>query len=131
MGADIVIAVDLNDDRSGTGVAEATRLEEPDGVVGEWIRKLQENFGALLPTKTPERPKTPSMQEVLFTSIDIMQQRITRSRLAGEPPDFIVSPRLAQLHLFDFHRAREAIDEGLRAVQAIESKLQAQLAQES
>lgn len=39
--------------------------------------------------------------------------------MAGDPPDVIVSPRLAHLGLFDFHRAKEAIDEGKRAVEAI------------
>jgi len=48
-----------------------------------------------------------------------MQDRITRSRMAGEPPDFIVSPRLAHLQMLDFHRAKEAIEEGKRAVAAI------------
>jgi NTE family protein len=59
------------------------------------------------------------MQDVLFSSIDIMQDRISRSRMAGEPPDFIVSPRLGYFHLLDFHRAKEAIEEGKRAVAAI------------
>ena len=38
--------------------------------------------------------------------------------MAGEPPDAIVAPRLAHLALLDFHRAKEAIDEGERAVEA-------------
>ena len=38
------------------------------------------------------------------------------SRMAGEPPDIAVAPRLAHLRLLDFHRANEAIDEGHRAV---------------
>ena len=59
------------------------------------------------------------MHDVLFLSIDIMQVRIARSRMARDPPDFIVTPRLAHLHLLDFHRAREAIDEGKRATEEI------------
>jgi NTE family protein len=54
-----------------------------------------------------------------------MQVRITRSRMAGEPPDVTVSPRLAHLHLLDFHRAREAIEEGKRAVTSISHNLRA------
>jgi NTE family protein len=54
-----------------------------------------------------------------------MQDRITRSRMAGEPPDFIVSPRLAHLQMLDFHRAKEAIEEGKRAVAAILHNLRA------
>ena len=47
--------------------------------------------------------------------IQIMQARIARSRMAGEPPDVIVAPRLPHLGLLDFHRAKEAIEEGKRA----------------
>jgi NTE family protein len=53
---------------------------------------------------------------VLSTSIHIMQTRIARSRLAGEPADVLVAPRLAHLGLMDFHRASEAISEGIAAV---------------
>jgi NTE family protein len=60
---------------------------------------------------------------VLSTSIDIMQVRISRSRMAGEPPDLVVAPRLAHLRLLDFHRAEEAIEEGRRAVQRVAHNL--------
>jgi len=119
MGADKVIAVDLNSDRVGRRLSAAPQVEAPDSVIGEWIRKLQENLGGLIPTHPSDQYRPPSMQDVLFSSIDIMQDRISRSRMAGEPPDFIVSPRLAHLHLLDFHRAKEAIEEGKRSVAAI------------
>jgi NTE family protein len=45
-----------------------------------------------------------------------MQVRITRSRMAGDPPELLVTPRLADFGLLDFDRAREAIAEGERAV---------------
>jgi NTE family protein len=44
-----------------------------------------------------------------------MQVRITRSRMAGDPPEVIVAPRLAYLGVLDFHRGQEAIEEGRRA----------------
>ncbi|HCP76325.1 MAG TPA: patatin, partial [Pusillimonas sp.] len=43
---------------------------------------------------------------------NIMQERITRSRMVGEPPHIIIAPRLAHLGLLDFHRAEEAIEAG-------------------
>ncbi|MFN6962006.1 MAG: patatin, partial [Rhodocyclaceae bacterium] len=49
-------------------------------------------------------------------SINIMQARIARSRLAGEPADALIAPRLAHLGLMDFHRASDAIAEGAAAV---------------
>jgi NTE family protein len=67
----------------------------------------------------------PSMLNVVASSINIMQVRISRSRMAGEPPDVIVAPRLAHLGLLDFHRAAEAIEEGRRAVAAVLPSLRA------
>jgi NTE family protein len=48
----------------------------------------------------------------MFSAINIMQDRITRSRLAGDPPDVVLSPRLAHLALVDFDRAPAAIAAG-------------------
>jgi NTE family protein len=44
-----------------------------------------------------------------------MQDRITRARLAGDPPDVQISPRLGALGLFDFHRGNDAIAIGAAA----------------
>ncbi len=55
---------------------------------------------------------------VIATSLDVMQMRITRSRMAGEPPDVIVAPRLGHIGLLDFARADEAIREGERAMES-------------
>jgi NTE family protein len=53
---------------------------------------------------------------VIAGTINIMQDRITRSRMAGDPPDIILEPRLRHLGLLEFYRAQEAIDEGLKCV---------------
>jgi len=50
-------------------------------------------------------------------AFNIVQDRIARSRLAGDPPDFMISPRLAGIGPFDFHRAAELIERGLAAAQ--------------
>ena len=125
MGADKVIAVDLSSDRLGRRLSANVQVEAPDSAIGEWMRKLQENLGGLIPAHPSDQFRPPSMPDVLFSSIDIMQVRITRSRMAGEPPDFVVSPRLAHLQMLDFHRAKEAIEEGKRAVAAILHNLRA------
>jgi NTE family protein len=109
MGADKVIAVDLSSDRLGRRLSAPAQVEAPGSAIGEWMRKLQENLGGLISAHPSDQYRPPSMPDVLFSSIDIMQDRITRSRMAGEPPDFIVSPRLAYFHMLDFHRAAEAI----------------------
>lgn len=125
MGADVVIAVDLGTDILGRHLRAHPPVEAPAGEVGEWLRKLPGNLGALIPTHSPDEPKMPSMLDVLTTSINIMQVRISRSRMAGEPPDLVVAPRLAHFGLLDFHRAKEAIEEGKHAVERVAHNLPA------
>ena len=112
MGAEIVIAVDLSYGIVGRNLvvsdADASETEE-----GGWLRK---NLGRLWPGS--DEPHPPSLLGVIASSLDIMQVRITRSRMAGEPPDVIVAPRLAHIGLLDFDRAEEAIREGERAMEA-------------
>jgi len=117
MGADIVIAVDLGSDLLGRHLQEEAESEAPAAVVSEWRRKLQENLSAFIPDNSDDEPKLPSMLDVVANSINIMQVRISRSRMAGDPPEAIVTPRLAHLGLLDFHRSKEAIEEGERAAE--------------
>jgi len=119
MGADIVIAIDLGSDILGRRFrATVPTLEAPpSGPVQSWMRKLQENLSALAPGQSPDEPAMPPMLDVLTSCVDIALVRIARNRMAGEPPDVVVAPRLANLRLLDFHRAQEAIEEGYRAVE--------------
>jgi NTE family protein len=118
MGADIVIAVDLSSDMLSRRLRMEPEREAPAAAVSAWRRKLQENLSTLIAARPDDEPKLPSILDVVATSLNIMQVRISRSRMAGEPPDAIVAPRLAHLGLLDFHRAKEAIEEGERAVEA-------------
>lgn len=123
MGAELVIAVDLSADILGRHLRKnhepESKSEADSAVSSEWMRKLQQRLSALMPAATEEDGlATPAMLDVIATSINIMQVRIGRSRMAGEPPDLIVTPRLSQLGLLEFHRGQEAIDEGKRAAQA-------------
>ena len=117
MGADIVIAVDLGSDLLGRRLRDESEPDIPIAEISQWRRKLQQNFSAFFPENSDDEPSFPSMLDVVANSINIMQVRISRSRMAGDPPDVIVSPRLAHLGLLDFHRSKEAIEEGERAVQ--------------
>ena len=138
MGADIVIAVDLNSDILQHHLqplelqpAEVQELPEGDvpdgsnavdGAEGDWMERLrgwvQQRRGAQPP------PPLPSVLDVVMTSVNIMQMRITRSRMAGDPPEVVVTPQLAHLGLLDFHRASEAIAEGRRAMEQALPQLQ-------
>lgn len=118
MGADVVIAVDLNTDRLGQRIRGGFAYEELSQEVEapSWAEKLKENLGAYMPSISAEKPKLPSMMDVLASSINVMQVRITRSRMAGEPPDLIITPKLGSVGMLDFHLAKEIIEEGKRAV---------------
>jgi NTE family protein len=61
--------------------------------------------------------KAPSMMEVMSGSINIMSARIHRSRMAGEPAEAVIQPRLAEMGLFEYHRGAEAIAEGRAAAE--------------
>lgn len=108
LGADIVIAVDLSMDTIGLrqrrGDASAPAWRQ---TMGRWLGR--EGDG--------EDVARPSLADVVSNSIAIMQGRISRSRLAGEPADVLIAPRLGQLGLLDFHRAHEAIAAGRMAAE--------------
>jgi NTE family protein len=64
----------------------------------------------------------PGISSVMVDAFNILQDRITRARLAGDPPDLLISPRVGQIGWFDFHRAADLIDHGARAAErAIDS----------
>ena len=119
MGADVVIAVDLGSDIIGRHLRAGPAADGLAGVVGDWIRKLQDKMGVPVSEQPPDQPAMPTLPVVVASSINIMQVQIARSRMAGEPPDVTVAPRLAHLRLLDFHRAKEAIEEGRLAVERV------------
>lgn len=113
MGADLVIAVDLNWDLVGRRNRTAAENAEPNGQ-GGLIDSILAHFRPR--HAAPEaQAELPSMLDVLSTSINILQVRITRSRLAGEPADAMIRPRLSDIAAMDWHRGATAIDEGERA----------------
>jgi NTE family protein len=139
MGADTVIAVDLNTALLGRRLRGRTAREEANAVAPAGPPAVEAEPTAEQPVATgrlrtaldalvadlrrrmnPAAPAVgdarPSIYEVLAQSLNIMQVRITRSRMAGDPPELLVTPRLGDFGLLDFDRAREAIAEGERAV---------------
>ena len=63
-----------------------------------------------------ESTSPPGLFDAIAGSINIAQDRITRSRLAGDPPDIMLSPKLSHIGLMEFYRAKEAIQEGRECV---------------
>jgi NTE family protein len=120
MGAHVVIAVNLNADpigrvrmpgqriprAAGFDVLQALPVGKASLGVGSWLRSV---FG--------REPDAPSLFGTMVQSLNILLDRVTRSRLAGEPPDVSISPRLGHIGLLEFDRAAEVIAEGEAATE--------------
>jgi NTE family protein len=126
MGADLVIAINLNADillrprKSLEGKGRTTRSQRDQRLrqtFRQYWQRRGDRFGKLLPRGSGELSL--SIFEVLIYSLNVMQDRITRQRLAADPPDFQIAPYLRHIQLLEFHRAEEAMVEGERAVQAL------------
>jgi len=111
MGADIVLAIDLGSDLVGRYVREDDRAPTQAGRRSLLSRVLPRYDPTSERQAEPELAP-PALLEAMMGSINIMQLRIARSRLAGEPPDVLLTPRLGHLGLLDYHRAQFAIAEG-------------------
>lgn len=121
LGADLVIAVNLNTDilgksRRATTPAPGALGFDPAGL----LQPQGDLSGGALPASLAasffgKEGSVPNLFGVITTSLSIMQDRLTRSRLAGDPPDVHITPRVGHIGLFEFDRAAEAIEEGKRA----------------
>ena len=134
-GAEIVIAANLSSDvfNHSTTIyahgpsAEVKVADGPEALI-EPVAPPKRGFGRLFsPERTLKREffgggGRPGISTVMVDAFNIMQDRITRARLAGDPPDLLISPRVGQIGWFDFHRADDLIRHGARAAErAIES----------
>ena len=124
LGADSVIAVDLNTTLLGrrlTGETSETSARIVPQAIGARFDTLLRDLAADMRERLGREPaevrdETPSIYEVIANSVNIMQMRIGRSRMAGDPPELLVTPRMSDFGLLDFDRADEAIEVGRRAV---------------
>ena len=117
LGADIVIAVNLNGDLLGRHRKLTPDIVKPDdSVTGKLTELVREYSSSLFPHSDVE-VQPPGLLDAIAGSINITQDRITRSRMAGDPADIILSPRLADIGLLEIYRADESITEGQKCVQ--------------
>lgn len=124
LGADVIIAVNLNGDLLGRRFASEPPADTPPQIPNEFLAgvlkqlpaALRESATQIVPRLLPQRASTPGYFEVLANSINIMRDYVTRARLAGEPPHVMLAPRLRHIGLMEFNRAAEAIAEGRQCV---------------
>jgi NTE family protein len=121
LGAEIVIAINVSTEAFGHGTTIASHGSHPPGPPDEEVAPPKRRLRGLFSAETTIRrqffgdPGRPGLSTVMAEAFNIMQDRITRARLAGDPPDVLISPKVRQIGWFDFHRAGEAIDRGLIA----------------
>ncbi len=138
LGARLIIAVNLSSDLFSHGgvipdqqafasMPETTEMEalsEAEDLDENGDGEIESNNGnrrsavhLLQRQLFGRRDGAPGISSVMMDAINITQDRISRSRLAGDPPDVTITPRVGNVGLFDFHRAQEAIEQGAAATQ--------------
>ncbi|HSV01242.1 MAG TPA: patatin-like phospholipase family protein [Roseiarcus sp.] len=122
LGAERVIALNISSDRFGRGTAiqdpfgrpeTAPAVQQPphdaSGTIARWWRGSNG-------TKVNGETAAPGLMTSMVNAFDILQDRIMRSRLAGDPPDALVQVRVGNVGMFEFHRADELIALGREAI---------------
>jgi NTE family protein len=120
-GARVVIAVNLDADRFARGAtiashgsdADDLRLD-PSPAKRNGMLNLRGIFGAerALKRQIIAGAARPSFSTIMVEAFNIMQDRLTRMRLAGDPPDVHITPHVGHIGWLEFHRATEAIEAG-------------------
>ena len=122
LGARLVVAVNLNAELFGRGTTISSHgSDESDGLRNALAQRrgLRRMLASEREVKRQVLgvPGSPGLLTVMSEAFNIMQDRITRARLAGDPPDVLIQPHLGPIGLFDFHRADETIALGAEAAE--------------
>ena len=144
LGARYVIAVNINADLSGRGsmapimsdhrddrIAAVPTVADVVAATDDASSLLTRNGRAL--KKMLQRQlfgpsdSGPGISTVMTEAFNIVQDRIARSRMAGDPPDAVIAPRVGDLSLFDFHRADEMITRGENATKRVLDEIQREI----
>lgn len=122
LGARVVIAVNLNWDFYGKGTVvpdqdafEEADLPQEENSPPEGNGRAAQNL--LRRQFFGRGGDAPGISSVMMDAFNIIQDRIARSRLAGDPPDIMIMPTMGEMGLFDFHMADHAIQKGREATQ--------------
>ncbi|MTH46301.1 patatin-like phospholipase RssA [Intestinirhabdus alba] len=119
MGADIVIAVDLQHDahlmqQDLLSLNVSGDSAETEADARSWRARLKERLSNVTARRAVSAP---TAMEIMTTSIQVLENRLKRNRMAGDPPDILIQPFCPQISTLDFHRAPAAIAAGQLAVE--------------
>jgi NTE family protein len=129
-GAELVIAANMNADQLGRLRMARGRSSRVAGLEPDLLEqsRLLRGGGTVWQQLTRRERSAPSLFSVMVAALNITQDRITRARLAGDPPDVTIRPELGHIGLLEFDRAAEAIAAGERAAEHAIRELQALVA---
>ncbi|MGV3344256.1 patatin-like phospholipase RssA [Enterobacteriaceae bacterium LUAb1] len=115
LGADMVIAVDLQHDTHlmQQEMLSVTTKQESEPMIS-WQSKIKQKIAQFSPKRDLT---TPGAMQIMSTSIQVLENRLKRYLMAGDPPDVLIQPLCPRISTLDFHRAEEAIAAGKRAVE--------------
>lgn len=132
LGARLVIGVTLNYDAFGKTSLEArpsdmTASEDghPDvHFVGRHQAKAKSTSERMMMRQLFGKGQSaPGVGSVMLSSLSIIMDRLSRARMAGDPADVLVSPRVGHVSLLEFDRADELIRLGEEAVEDVLPRL--------
>lgn len=129
LGADFVIAVNLNADFRPQRLEKAKiEHEEIQRKTDDFFTKSQNVVRQWFSPETkPNKANPPGILSIMSSSLEILQARVTRSRLAGDPPDVLIEPQLTDVGLMEFHRAGEMCQRGEETVNRLAEQIRYQL----
>lgn len=117
MGARMTIGVDLHADIIGKAAKPGQNYQTVAGFDlfddNDVPPEEQKKFTSGLTRRLFRREEnSPSLFGVMISALGIMQDRMTRSRLAGDPPDIHIKPQIGHIGMLEFEKAAELIAEG-------------------
>lgn len=129
LGADFVIAVNLSADfrpemLDRHSAAHIKAQQKTDNLLADNQSLFKSWFS---PDPKDDEPTPPGIMSVMSNSLDIMQARVTRSRLAGDPADILIEPHLRDIGLLEFEKAQALYAAGAEAVDRLEQQILYQL----
>lgn len=133
LGADFIIAVNLNGDIASKRIKRQqanalARRSSLESLAEQWLPEpLAKGANNLIQKALTPEDEAPGYTDVMISAINIMQDRITRSRMAGDPPDILISPRLGHLGVMDYDSAKESITVGRECALQAMPNIQAML----
>lgn len=142
LGADFVIAVHLNSqlntkslESRARSIPPQTEVEQAElehqsedndqqGMFGNFWAHSQHYYENIVQKFKSNEHKAPGMFGVMAGAIDIMQERITKARMAGDPPDILIQPKLGHIGIMEFERGDEGIEIGYETTARMKDLIQ-------